>query len=149
LIKKILVAIDGSKQSDKALDFALDLAKRYSAEIVLVNVLSPSLMAHIYNFRMYIPDVDYSKYLKPIKMVHEKLLSEAFKKAKNFQETLKVSKELHEGRPAEKIVEIAKKDVFDLIVVGDQGLGGIKGFFLGSVSDRVADKSSCPVLIVK
>jgi nucleotide-binding universal stress UspA family protein len=34
-------------------------------------------------------------------------------------------------------------------VIGSRGLGGIKGFFLGSVSDRVADKASCPVLIIK
>ena len=46
------------------------LEKNYSAEIVLVNVLSPSLMAHIFNTRMFIPEVDYSKYLKHIRMDH-------------------------------------------------------------------------------
>ena len=149
MIKKILVAIDGSKQSDKALDFALDLARNYSAEIVLINVLSPSLMSYVYNSRMFVPDVDYSNYLNQISNGHEKLLSKALDKAKNFQETLKVSKELVEGRPAEKIVETAKKGMFDLIVVGSRGLSGFKEIFLGSVSNRVADKAHCPVLIVK
>ena len=149
MIKKILVAIDGSKQSDKALDFALDLAKNYSAEIVLINVLSPSLLSHIYISGMYVPDVDYSKYLKQIKTAHEKLLLKAHDKAKDFKKTLKVSKKLVEGRPAEKIVEIAKKEMFDLIVVGNKGLGGIKEIFLGSVSYRIADKAQCSVLIVK
>jgi nucleotide-binding universal stress UspA family protein len=77
------------------------------------------------------------------------LLSKALDKAKNFQKTLKVSKELVEGRPAEKIVETAKKGMFDLIVVGSRGLSGFKEIFLGSVSNRVADKAHCPVLIVK
>ena len=149
MIKKILVAIDGSKQSDKALDFALDLARNYSAEIVLINVLSPSLMSYVYNSRMFVPDVDYSNYLNQISNGHEKLLSKALDKAKNFQETLKVSKELVEGRPAEKIVETAKKGMFDLIVVGSRGLSGFKEIFLGSVSNRIADKAHCPVLIVK
>ena len=149
MIKKILVAIDGSKQSDKALDFALHLARNDSAEIVLINVISPSLIGHVYISGMYVPDVDYSNYLNQIKVIHEMLLSKALDKAKNFQETLKVSKELVEGRPAEKIVETAKKGMFDLIVIGSRGLGGIKELLLGSVSDRVADKASCPVLIVK
>lgn len=54
-----------------------------------------------------------------------------------------------EGRPSERIVEVAKEGKFDVIVMGSRGLGGIKGFFLGSVSDRVADEAACPVLIVK
>ena len=149
MIKKILVVIDGSEQSDKALDFALDLARNYSAEIVLINVLSPSLMSYVYNSRMFVPSVDYSKYLNQISNGHEKLLSKALDKAKNFQKTLKVSKELAEGRPAEKIIETAKKGMFDLIVIGSRGLSGIKEIFLGSVSNRVADKAKCPVLIVK
>jgi len=54
-----------------------------------------------------------------------------------------------EGRPSEKIVETAKQGNFDIIVLGSQGLGGIKKFFLGSVSHRVADEATCPVLIIK
>ena len=53
------------------------------------------------------------------------------------------------GRPADKIVELAKEEGFDLIVLGSRGLGNIKEFFLGGVSDRVADEAPCPVLIVK
>jgi nucleotide-binding universal stress UspA family protein len=46
-------------------------------------------------------------------------------------------------------VEAAKEGDFDLIVMGSRGLGGIKGFLLGSVADRVADNSVCPVMLVK
>ena len=143
------MVIDSSEQSDKALDFALDLARNYSTEIVLINVLSPSLLSYVYNSRMFVPNVNYSKYLKQIRTPHEKLLSKAIDKAKKIQETLKVSKELVEGRSAEKIIETAKKGMVDLIVIGSRGLSGFKEIFLGSVSVRVADKSHCPVLIVK
>ena len=62
---------------------------------------------------------------------------------------MKISTVLEEGRPSDKIVETAKEGNFDLIVMGHRGLGRVKEFFLGSVSDRVADEAHCPVLIVK
>ncbi len=53
------------------------------------------------------------------------------------------------GKPADKIVEAAKEGNVDIVVMGSRGRGGIKQLFLVSVSDRVADEASCPVLIVK
>ena len=147
MIKKILVAFDGSNQSDKALDFALDIACKYSAQIVLINVIP---FSPISESSVIIPyGIDYSTVYKERRSVHEKLLEEALNKAKTFQKNLQITKELVEGRPADKIVETAKEGMFDLIVIGSRGLGGIKEFFLGSVSNRVADNAPCPVLIVK
>ena len=80
---------------------------------------------------------------------HEEVLLEALKKIRKINTKLKVSKQLLTGRAAEKIVETAKQGNFDLIVIGSRVLGGIKEFFLGSVSDGVADEAPCPVLIIK
>jgi nucleotide-binding universal stress UspA family protein len=77
------------------------------------------------------------------------VLSKALKKVKKEKPDLKVSTKLLEGRPSNRIIETAKEGGFDLIVMGSRGLGCIKQFFLGSVSDRVADEAPCPVLIVK
>jgi len=148
LFKKILVPIDGSKSADKALDFALDLAKKYSAEIKIITVFdepSPSLLAQ---GTIFIPSTT-ENYLEKAKDFHEKILIEAQKKAKKVNPKLKASQNLLTGRPADKIVEKAKEEESDLIVMGSRGLGGIKELLLGSVSDRVADRASCPVLIVK
>ena len=106
-------------------------------------------MPHAHYGGMFLPEGDNSKYLNQIRTTYENLLSKALDKTRNFQETLNVSKELVEGRPAEKIVETANKGMFDLIVIGNRGLGGIKKLLLGSASDRVADKAQCSVLIVK
>jgi len=152
LIKKILVALDGSEPADKALGFALDLGEKYSAEIVLLSVVPPVIVPlDPYPTRGVppIPPVAMTMYSKEVKASHEKVLSEALKKAKKIKPKLKVSTKLAEGRPSDKIVETAKEENFDVIVVGSRGLGGIKKFFLGSVSDRVADEATCPVLIVK
>jgi nucleotide-binding universal stress UspA family protein len=152
LIKKILVALDGSKPADKALDFALDLAEKYSANIVLLSVV-PLVIVPLGTYPTAgvppIPPVAMNTYSKELRVSHEKVLSEALKKAKKIKPNLKVSTKLVEGRPSDKIIEAAKEGNFDIIVVGSRGLGGIKKLFLGSVSDRVANEAACPVLIVK
>ena len=148
LIKKILFAIDGSQSADHALDFGLDLARKYSAEVMIISVVDSPPSSLVVKGMLYAP-TSTENYLKKLRDFHGKILSEALNKTKKINPKLKVSNKLLEGRPADKIVETAKEGTFDLIVVGSRGLGGIKEFVLGSVSDRVADEASCPVLIVK
>jgi nucleotide-binding universal stress UspA family protein len=147
LITKILVAIDGSEHADKALDFALDLAEKYSATITLVNVFQVPMVGYLGEPFAY-PAL-LAEFTNEVKRMHEQILSKALKKAKELKPNLKISTVLEEGRPSDKIVETAKEGNFDLIVMGHRGLGRVKEFFLGSVSDRVADEAHCPVLIVK
>lgn len=150
LISKILVPIDGSEHSGKVLNYALDLAEKYSAEVMLFSVAQtyvttgPMFVTHPMS-PLETPGV----YISEIETAHKKVLENAFKKAKKIKPNLKVSKMLANGRASDEIVKIAKEENFDLIVMGSRGLGGIKEFFLGSVSDRVADHAECPVLIVK
>jgi nucleotide-binding universal stress UspA family protein len=148
LIKKILVPIDGSKSADRALDFALDLARKYSAEVVVISVFDAPSVSLVAPGIIFAPE-SIANYLKELKAFLEKVLSEALKKAKKLNVGLKVSKELLQGRAANIIVETAQKGAFDIIVIGSRGLGGIKEFVLGSTSHRVADEAPCPVLIIK
>ena len=151
MIKRILVALDGSKPADRALDFALDLAGKYSAEIVLLSVFEPVIPSLIYPPAdlPIAPSVAVGSYSGELKTQHRRVLAHARRKAKKVRADLKVSTKIVEGRPSEKILETAEQGNFDMIVMGSQGIGGIKKIFLGSVSDRVADEASCPVLIVK
>jgi nucleotide-binding universal stress UspA family protein len=149
-ISKILVPLDGSDHSDRALDYALDLAEKYLAEIVLLSVAQPVVATGpIFLTQPMIPPESTAIYVKDIEAAHEKMLLEALKKAKENRPNLTISKKLVNGRPSDEIVEFAKIENFDLIVMGSRGIGGIKEFFLGSVSDRVADQAHCPVLLVK
>ena len=77
------------------------------------------------------------------------VLSEALKKAEKVRSRLDVSTKLDMGHPAEKIIQTAENGNFDLIVMGSRGLSGVKKLMFGSVSARVADKATCPVVIVK
>ncbi|MEJ2242854.1 MAG: universal stress protein [Candidatus Bathyarchaeota archaeon] len=146
----MLVPIDGSEHSDKVLNYALDLAEKYSAEIMLFSVAQ----AYVTTGPMFVthpmsPLETPRVYINEMESAHKKVLAKAFRKAKKIKPNLKVLKNLVNGRASDEIVKIAKEENFDLIVMGSRGLGGIKEFFLGSVSDRVADHAQCPVLIVK
>jgi len=113
--------------------------------VSVFDVISLSLVAR----GMVFTPTGTTKYLEELKAFHEKVLLNAVKKAKKVKAKIKVSKKLLKGRASDKIVETANEGRFDLIVIGRLGLGGINEFFLGSVSDRVADEAKCPVLIVK
>ncbi|MCP8311094.1 MAG: universal stress protein, partial [Candidatus Methylarchaceae archaeon HK01M] len=126
MIKKILVALDGSEHANHALDFALDLSEKYSATIVLLSVFHPYYI-------LGVPSDTETELARAQKAGYEKMLSEALKKVNRLKPNLNVSTKLKEGRPADKIVETAKEGEFDLIVIGSRGLGGVSQLLLGSV----------------
>jgi nucleotide-binding universal stress UspA family protein len=146
LIRKILVALDGSEHAGKALDFAVDLAEKYSAEVVLLSVVPYTDLVLV---SMVPSSIKEESYLIKLRDYYEEVLSKALRKTKKIRPNLKVSTKLTEGQPADKIVETVKEGSFDIIVMGSRGMSGIKEFLLGSVSHRVADKAPCAVLIVK
>ena len=148
MINKILVAIDGSETADLALNFGLDIATKYSAEVLIISVFDTISQSLVSQGMLYAPN-SITKYLEELEAFHKRVLVEALKKEKKLKSNLNVSTKLLTGRAADIIVETANEGGFDLIVMGSRGLGGIKEFFLGSVSDRVADEAKCPVLIVK
>lgn len=150
MINKILVPIDGSEHSARAIEFALDLATKYSATVQLLSVAQPIVLDGVsYLTQSFLPPMSTARYIEEMEDIHKKILSEALKKARESNPNLTITKKLANGRPSEKIIEIAEDENFDLIVIGSRGLGGIKEFFLGSVSHRVANDAKCPILIVK
>jgi nucleotide-binding universal stress UspA family protein len=143
VIQKILVPIDGSEHADKALDYALDLGDKYDAEIEIYNVIPTAAVWMLPQQRTSSQD------LMQLQASHEELLAEASTKTMKAKPELTVTTRLDEGRAADEIITRVKRGNFDLIVMGSRGLGGIKEFFLGSVSNRVADEAQSPVLIIK
>ena len=145
MIKKILVALDGSKNADHALDLALELAEKLSANIALLSAYQLPASCRYY---LEIPEA-LQECLERHKAQYNKVLLEALKRVGEIKPNLEATTILIEGRPADVIVETAQEGNFDIIIMGSRGLGGIKKHILGSVSGRVADYATCPVLIVK
>jgi nucleotide-binding universal stress UspA family protein len=133
-IKKLLTAVDGSKYADKALEYAIQLAKNYSANLALVHVEEDKLI------RVGGPQVE-----NCVGTVGECILKDAATKVEGVQ----FNKKLEYGSPADVIIKIAKKADVDIIVVGSRGLSSIGRFLLGSVSDDISMHARSSVLIVK
>jgi nucleotide-binding universal stress UspA family protein len=122
---KILVGTDGSEHSKKAFMEAINIAKRFSGFIKVVTVYKPGM------------DKEAEKVLEEA----EQLL----KKEKIDYDLLSILG----SNPSRALVNIAKHENFDLIVVGSRGLSSAASILLGSVSKRVVSKAHCDVLVVK
>lgn len=137
-IKRILVPMDGSKTSFRALDNAIEIARACQATILGINVISflpTEFMPAVVPYRIY-QKKDAGKFLEKAKTL-------AAKKGILFKYAITY------GSPVEQILSIAKTKKIDLIVIGARGKARLSEIFLGSVSNAILHKSSIPVLIVK
>ncbi|HIH37156.1 MAG TPA: universal stress protein [Methanocellales archaeon] len=135
-MKKILVAYDGSEDSKRALDWAVELAKCTQSSITILTVV-PSA-ARMFAFAdIIIPGTFKSQALN--------MIQEA---AKHIQ-GIPVTCILREGDIADEILRASEDLGCDLIVMGRRGLGKIDRFLLGSVAEKVVKHSSKTVLMVK
>ncbi len=134
--------MDGSENSERALDFALEFAGKYSANLTVVNVSESSAAAAYAGDGMVSVARDLQKF-------HEDILDKALAHAKETHPTVPVTKSLREGDPASEIVAAATEGNFDVVVVGHRGLGKVKGIFLGSISEKVMRSLICTVVLVR
>lgn len=139
-----MVGLDGSEYSLKALGFAVDLAKKYSSQLVLV---------HVVLRQIYAINPPEAGILAGTAIVRE-LEAEGKAILAKGEETVKaqglpVEVRLRQGVPAEELLRAAADEKADLIVLGSRGLSQVKAFLLGSVSDKVSHHAKCPTLIVR
>lgn len=142
LIGNVLVAVDGSENSQRALDFALDFAEKYSAPLTVVNVSESSAVAAYTGDGM-------GSVARDLRKIHEDILEKALSHAKSSHPAVNVFTSLREGDPASEIVAAATEGNFDVVVVGHRGLGKVKGMFLGSISEKVMRSLICTVVLVR
>jgi len=144
LIKRVLVAVDGSGYSDRAFEYAAELAKAVNAEVYAIHVLQiPYLGPEVENNPAFV--LQYNQYLQ---RQADTLLFKYYQLAKNKYD-LEIKTILSKNQPSESILNEAEAKKVDLIVIGSRGLGGIKRLLLGSISNSVVQDSKIPVLIVK
>lgn len=151
MVGKILVPHDGTEISNRAFERATEFAKAFNTEITLLHVIHdvpiPSSLL-LGNDRILISKAKRSiaKELEKgwNKMVQEKLIGKISK-----DEKIKVRSEVIVGSPAEKIIEFAKANKIDMIIVGSRRLEAISKIkALGSVARKVSEAAECPVLII-
>lgn len=141
MFRKILVPIDGSPNSYRGLQYAVDIAKKYDSEITLIHVVERPLFFYAGSGMTIIPPDVYDN----LEEYAEKLFLK--RKRELGEKGIRTETLLKRGDPADQILKASKG--FDLIVMGSKGLGRFQRLFLGSVSNSVVQQSRVPVLIVR
>lgn len=140
-IKTILVPLDGSDESERALAFAADLAEKYGAGLVLLHAVD-------LNQKMSALDrVTMSGYV-PAEILEDgyKLTADALR---SVPSGISAKTETVAGDPAETILRRAESLPAGLIVLGSRGMGAVAGLVMGSVSQTVLHRAAVPVVVVK
>jgi nucleotide-binding universal stress UspA family protein len=155
LFNKILVPLDGSEHSLRALEIAIQIAKKFDGKITLIHVYSvsvrPVIVPEPSTLTPGIPimaPTEYSRVAEAVREAGARILANGKEKAK-AEGVEEVETMLKEGHVVQEIVKAAEEGKFDLIVMGARGISKIKELILGSVSDGVVRNAPCPVLITK
>lgn len=148
-ISKIMVGIDGSKESVNAADYAIAIAKRYNAELIAVNVLTSDI-----GYAYSSPGVE-----SPPLTIREVILLAEDEVKKWFDDIKKNADEngiqfrseiiMAKRSAVSTMLDYAEEQNINLIVVGTRGRSGIKKMLLGSVASGLVTYAACPVLFAK
>src|SRR5437762_7324031 len=139
--KTIVVGVDGSPGSRKALSWAAGEAADHGADLVVLNVWEHTLLppaGSVSVSERYVPDPSQTTSEALLRIITEELGEEP---------PVLVQPRVKQGRPAKVLIEDSADA--DLLVVGQRGHGGFAGLVLGSVSQHVAAYAKCPVTVVR
>ncbi|MCK9227420.1 MAG: universal stress protein [Syntrophorhabdaceae bacterium] len=142
MFKKILCPVDFSQFTQEVINYALDLAKKYGAELHLMHVVP--------NMTYFTP---YESFLTPENLVAiEKNIQDEVER--DFAKLLKgngvpTKTVIRTGVPFVEIIDYAKSESIDLIVMGTHGRSAIENILIGNVAEKVVRKSPCPVMTIR
>lgn len=142
-IKRILVPVDFSRDSQNALRSAADLAATFGAEIVTLHVVEPVHVAEPYMGIAPQAGIFLDEEVRNAKAVLAGIGTDLKKKGQRVRTMVAA------GPPAPLIVDTAKDIGADLIVMGTHGRTGLAHIFIGSVAEKVVRTAQCPVLTVR
>ncbi len=139
-----MVAVDGSKYSEKIVEYSCELAKSMAKKVLLIYVSKyPELIEEYIGFGGKSPAREARRYVEIAETVTSKLAEKVRKEGVPYEIILET------GNPAEKIIAKAIERKVSMIVVGLRGLHGLERIrSLGSVARRILESSPCPVLVI-
>ncbi|MBP2076835.1 universal stress protein [Oceanobacillus polygoni] len=138
MFKRILLAVDGSEHSIRAVKYAIELVKKFDGVIEAVYVVDENTAKKdvLYATNKFEIEAKRKEKIKPIRELLD-------------QSDVVFGTHVLHGEPGPRIVEFAEEREVDCVVIGSRGLNQVQSFLLGSVSHKVAKRAACPVLIVK
>lgn len=151
-VSKVLVAIDGSHSSMEAAKQAVELAKKYNAELFALTIINTQPWFYASTLYGWAPSETMEK-------VHESDIQRAqtwLDRVKETGEGFDVRSQTKillvpytQSSTAEALINYAEENNIDLIVIGSRGYSGLKKMLLGSVAQAVLTYSHCAVLVIK
>lgn len=140
-LKRILVPIDFSDCSRKALQYALPLARQHRAAITLLYVIPPAYGAGEFG------GIDYAQMEATLKEGGEKELTKLA--VEEVRGEVPTDTLVRAGSPSREIIDAARSLTADLIVISTHGRTGLSHVLLGSVAEHVVQRAPCPVFVVR
>lgn len=148
MFHNMVVALDGSELSKKAMEVAIQLAAEQKSVLYFLHVVKEVSVPPYVMGEMAYSNRDYDTELNDIlRKEGEELLRHAKEKAQ--EKGVSSRKVMFSGDPTVEIIDFIKEHDIQLIIMGSRGLGAFKEMMLGSVSHKVAQMAPCPVMIVK
>ena len=141
MFTNILVPVDGSDNSYRALDAALLFSEKLGSNITVVHVMEQVPITHIGSEKLL------SEFLEAYKKENQDILSKCSEIA--TQKGLTIKTLLLQGNPASVILDYSKQEKFDLLIMGSRGMGKFKELILGSVSSKIVHHSPCAILLIR
>ena len=151
IFSKILIPIDGSTNSMKAIDYGIDLAEKYNSELLALHVLysQSGFVFHKETVAGAITSSSLNELNLGAKQEAEKWFEEINKKAERRNVKIKTEVVLTVISIVEGILTYAEKENINLIIIGSKGKSGWKKLIVGSVASGISTYAHCPILIVK
>jgi nucleotide-binding universal stress UspA family protein len=144
MFKKILFCTDFSENSDHAFAYTLNLTKTYDATLLILHVIIERA-----SYYWSTPKGVDELVAKQTERVKQEINIRYLQKAEGFKNYEILAREADEGRASYEIIQVARKESADLIVMGTHGRTGFDHLILGSTAENVVRKSPCPVLTVR
>lgn len=141
MFSKVLVPVDGSDNSLRALDAALLLSEKIGAEVTAIHVMEDIPILHIQSEKLLRELID--AYKKETQQILSKCSDIATRKG------LSITTKLLQGNVGSTILDFCEREKYDVIIMGSRGMGKFKELVLGSVSNKIVHHSSCPVMIIR
>ena len=141
MFSRILVPVDGSDNSYRALDAALLLSEKLGAKVTVIHVMEDIPVSYVVSEKLLREIVD--AYKRENQLILSNCSEIATKKG------LVIQTKLLQGNPGSIILDFCEKEKYDIIIMGSRGMGKFKELVLGSVSSKVLHHSSCPVMIIR
>lgn len=143
---KILVPVEEMQFAKAQIDFLCKQKIAAEAEIILLAVIVP---VSVQDFGYAYPHNYFGDLMVAQEKLAENLLQETSNELKRHYPNIAAVKRLEFGNPAQQILDLAKQEKVDWIVIGSHGRSGLEKFFLGSVSQSVVNRASCSVTVVR